>query len=196
MGVEWLTYNPFVFEHFHRVARSTAPCLVTSVRGLLPEARRVADVGSGSGAYAAEFAAAGLSASACEYSPKGRKMAMRQGISCVPFDLTLEPPADLAGPFDLAYCFEVAEHVPPELGDRLVAFLSGLAPSVLFSAAQPGQGGHGHINEQPADYWISRFAAAGMEFDTGRTKAVRESLRAGATRSWWLERNVVWLNRC
>ncbi len=32
---------------------------------------------------------------------------------------------------------------------------------VAFTAASPGQGGTGHINEQPAGYWTARFAARG-----------------------------------
>lgn len=65
--------------------------------------------------------------------------------------------------FDLAISLEVAEHLPPERADTFVADLCALAPVVLFSAAIPGQGGHGHLNEQWPAYWVERFEANGYE---------------------------------
>jgi hypothetical protein len=53
---------------------------------------------------------------------------------------------------------EVAEHLPETVGQRLVSELTRIAPAVLFSAAIPGQGGTGHINEQWQDYWAKSFA--------------------------------------
>lgn len=63
--------------------------------------------------------------------------------------------------FDLAQCLEVAEHLPPSRAAGFVAELCALAPAVMFSAAQPGQGGEHHINEQPLSYWQALFAAEG-----------------------------------
>jgi len=37
--------------------------------------------------------------------------------------------------------------------------LTEAAPVVAFSAALPGQGGDGHINERPASYWARLFAS-------------------------------------
>lgn len=39
--------------------------------------------------------------------------------------------------------------------------LCALAPVVLFSAAAPGQGGLGHVNEQWPAYWVERFERHG-----------------------------------
>jgi hypothetical protein len=60
--------------------------------------------------------------------------------------------------YDLAICLEVAEHLDEAAGRKLVAFLTGSADIVAFSAAVPGQGGPGHINEQWLDYWVQAFA--------------------------------------
>jgi hypothetical protein len=51
---------------------------------------------------------------------------------------------------------EVAEHLAPALAPRLVSFLSTF-PLVAFTAAPPGQGGTGHINEQPKSYWEALY---------------------------------------
>lgn len=68
-------------------------------------------------------------------------------------DMTLEES------FDLAASLEVAEHLAPERGPALIEMLTRAAPIVLFSAAIPGQGGQGHVNERFLDYWGGLFAA-------------------------------------
>jgi hypothetical protein len=93
--------------------------------------------------------------------------------------------------FDLAYCFEVAEHVPAPLGDILVGFISTHGREVLFTAAQPGQGGTGHINEQHPSYWQERFARYGKQLDVERTVAIRHTLAAADLESRWLEKNAM-----
>lgn len=60
--------------------------------------------------------------------------------------------------FDLAISLEVAEHLPHEKSEDFIAFLTNLADIILFSAAIPGQGGVGHINEQWPAYWSERFS--------------------------------------
>jgi len=64
--------------------------------------------------------------------------------------------------YDLALCIEVAEHLSPEAGDGLVGAITGASDVVLFSAAICGQGGTGHVNEQPQQYWVEKFALKGF----------------------------------
>jgi hypothetical protein len=89
----------------------------------------------------------------------------------------------------------VAEHLPPELGDALVAFLGGLGPRVLFTAAAPGQGGQGHINEQPREYWIDRFAACGMQYLPGETDRIRAALCQHLSHGRWIADNALVFGR-
>jgi SAM-dependent methyltransferase len=87
-------------------------------------------------------------------------------------DLQLEPerfvrhdltrPLDLGRTFDLVVCLEVAEHLPADAADELLASLVRHAPAVLFSAAIPYQGGRNHVNEQWQSHWIARFDALGL----------------------------------
>ena len=84
----------------------------------------------------------------------------------------------------------MAEHLPQELGDRLVAFVAGLAPIIVFSAAQPGQGGLAHINEQPLAYWRDRFAESGCQFDPDLTEQYRVSVKNHGADEIWLLSNV------
>jgi SAM-dependent methyltransferase len=63
--------------------------------------------------------------------------------------------------YDLAICLEVAEHLPAHRADWLVDELARLSDVVLWSAAIPGQGGDGHINERPHAHWRDLWAARG-----------------------------------
>ena len=70
----------------------------------------------------------------------------------------LERPIQAARTYDLAMSLEVAEHLSPQRAAGFVHDLTRLSPTVLFSAAIPGQTGEGHINEQWPDYWRELFA--------------------------------------
>lgn len=65
-----------------------------------------------------------------------------------------------AEPADLVLCWEVAEHLPPEAAEILCeSIISSTASQgiVLFTAATPGQGGMGHLNEQLPSYWREKL---------------------------------------
>jgi SAM-dependent methyltransferase len=83
------------------------------------------------------------------------------------FDLAA--PLDLGDRFDLVVSLEVAEHLPPERSDSFVESLCRHSDAVLFSAAIPGQGGTGHVNEQWQSHWAAMFASRGYKpFDIVR----------------------------
>ena len=73
----------------------------------------------------------------------------------------LEDPVGIDETFDLAMSIEVAEHLRGERASTFVSSLVSLSDLVLFSAAFPGQGGTGHINEQWPSYWAALFAVHG-----------------------------------
>lgn len=68
-----------------------------------------------------------------------------------------------------------------------MALLCSLADIVLFSAAQPGQGGEFHLNERPLAYWQRSFGRLGFQtFDAVRP-LIADDRRAEA----WYRRNVL-----
>src|SRR5260370_20807230 len=89
--------------------------------------------------------------------------------------------------FDLALCLEVAEHLPDRFSTQLVRGLTDLAPIVLFSAAVPGQGGTGHVNEQWPEYWRNLFKERGFAMLDPIRPIVREDHRI----EWWYRQNMV-----
>lgn len=91
------------------------------------------------------------------------------------------------GSADLAMCLEVAEHVPDITGKEFVAALCQAAPIVVWSAAVPGQGGYGHINERYQDYWVREFAGHGFKpFDL-----IRPQIWMNSAVSWWYQQNLL-----
>lgn len=62
--------------------------------------------------------------------------------------------------FECVISFETAEHIEPDLSPTFIHNITqstAAAGSILFTAAPPGQQGCGHINCQPAQYWINLF---------------------------------------
>lgn len=74
----------------------------------------------------------------------------------------LAAPLDLGRRFDLAFCLEVAEHLPSSAAPVLVRTLTSHAPLILFSAAIPFQGGEDHVNECWPSGWRSLFESQGF----------------------------------
>jgi SAM-dependent methyltransferase len=190
LGWEWLVYNPLATMGFRRAALRNAPIVVGAIAEVFPGAHRVVDVGCASGVFVREMMDRGLDAVGVEYSARLRAKAASIGVNTYPFDVSKQTPRPPGAPFDLAMSLEVAEHVPAQFADAFAAYFRGLSHQVLFTAAQPGQGGAGHINEQPREYWIDKFAAAGFELDEKRTAAIRDRLNYGQAH-WYLPANVL-----
>jgi len=192
LGIDWLAYNPLVFLYYHEHAMASAPAVARTFEEVFPEARRFVDAGAGWGAYAAELSRRGHIVVAYENRRLGRVVARLQGVDARPFDLA-QPVVVAPAECDLAYSFEVAEHLPPKLGDRLVAFLAASAPTIVFTAAPPGQGGSGHVNEQERPYWVERFRNHRMV----ERQELRDRVAAGFrdAKSRWLTANVTVFTR-
>ena len=88
-----------------------------------------------------------------------RSMLMIKKDDFLPKDLTKE--LDLHRKFDMAMSLEVAEHLEEKYADTFVDTLCRHSDTILFSAAHVGQGGDGHVNEQPIDYWVEKFKKNG-----------------------------------
>ncbi len=96
----------------------------------------------------------------------------------------LEKPLDLKRRFELVICTEVAEHLPPAAAGTIVETIRRHADDwVLFSAATPGQGGEGHLNEQPHAYWVDLLEAGG-HFQWMRGETVDVRMAAPEALSW------------
>ena len=110
---------------------------------------------------------------------------------CIPadrfIDHDLSTPLNLGRRFDLVTCLEVAEHLPLEAAETFIDSLCRHADVVVFSAAIPGQGGTGHINERWPSFWAALFARHGYRpYDLLRSQLWWDE-RCG----WWYRQNVL-----
>ena len=171
-------YNEAFFQGLREGSLRSAMVIVPLVVDLI-RPRSVVDVGCGTGAWLTTFAFHGVE----DYL--GVDAFTPAGLLEIPPDRFMQ--ADLTRPlalgrsFDLAVALEIAEHLPDSAAECFVESLTGLAPAVLFSAAIPGQGGTGHLNERWPEYWSGLFAAAGFD-----------PIDALRPRIWHDERVEVW----
>jgi|SRR5688572_16383163 len=63
--------------------------------------------------------------------------------------------------FDLVLCLEVAEHLEEKYADTLIDNAINHSDTIVWSAANIGQGGFNHVNEQAAKYWVDKFSKKG-----------------------------------
>jgi len=80
------------------------------------------------------------------------------------------------GKFDLSISIEVAEHLLPEKSDVFIDNLVNASNKyIFFTAAIPQQGGTGHINERPTEFWIEKLKIKGFSLSEVDTKILKES---------------------
>jgi SAM-dependent methyltransferase len=174
-------YSRQFYDVIREGAQSSASALVPIVHDII-RPRSVVDVGCGEGWWAAGFAERGCTVLGVDGGH------VDPAASDFPYlAADLEQPLPDLGMFDLAICLEVAEHLTPQRAEGFVDDLCRLAPVVMFSAAIPGQGGAGHLNERPTDYWVSLFR------DHGRvvSGALRWMVWGNDQVECWYQQNLV-----
>jgi hypothetical protein len=183
-------YSSDFFDYIDLGSRTSARAVANLILQQI-KVGSLLDVGSGHGAWAAEWLAAGVKT---VVAVDGDYVSADQlAISADRFVAhDLSRPLDLGKRFDLVQSLEVAEHIAAEHADTFVANLVGHGDVVLFSAAVPHQGGEHHVNEQPPEYWRERFASHGYEvFDWLRPRiADRREIKA-----WYRYNSLIYANR-
>ena len=100
----------------------------------------------------------------------------------------LKRPLNLNRKFDLVWCFEVIEHIHPDYEKHFLSTLTNHSEKILISAAKPGQGGHGHFNEQEPEYWIRKFSDLGFRYNEYFTLKVRNTFENHAENLLFFEK--------
>lgn len=89
--------------------------------------------------------------------------------------------------YDAAICIEVAEHLNPSISHHLIKCLTQNTGIVIFSAAVPFQGGHGHINCQTRDFWHEIFQNNNFQL----VDSLRQKLRDNDSLAVWYKLNML-----
>ena len=154
-----VNYSKDFFETYRDGSLRSARAVVPIILSYVPS-RSVCDVGCGVGTWLRAFKEAGVAEiQGFDGDYVDRAMLQIPAESFSPADLAV--PLKVSRQFDLAISVEVAEHLPDTVARSFVSSVASLAPAIAFSAAIPGQGGHGHINEQWPSYWAKLFLEQG-----------------------------------
>lgn len=146
---------------------SLQPSQVLDVMIRLFRPKTVLDVGCGTGKTIDYLVSYGIDAVGIE----GSKLAISKATSPERIiQANLNETVSLNRRFDAVFSYEVVEHIHPDYVDKLLATFAGHGDLIIISHAQPGQGGEGHFNEQPDDYWIDLFKRIGFEVDWPSTR--------------------------
>jgi SAM-dependent methyltransferase len=144
--------------------------------------KSVLDVGCGEGHAVNYFRSLGVIAHGLDGSQENVTKAVTpiqwHWISNIPFVM----------PVDMVWCCEVAEHIPEERVPELLQVLCN-GKIIAMNAATPGQGGYGHVNEQPHEYWIDKLIDKGYTYSNTDSDFLRAycSLEDGS--NCWFARN-------
>jgi SAM-dependent methyltransferase len=140
------------------IAASSAARMLQMLHYVQPY-RSVVDVGCGTGSWLKEAKALGADRVLGYDGPwvpeAGHGLVLRED-EFVAVDLSACLPL-VDDRFDIALCLEVGEHLPLAMAATLVERLCAASDVVVFSAAVPGQGGSGHVNEQLQSWWWLHF---------------------------------------
>lgn len=163
---------------------------------LQPES--VIDVGCGPGIYLVPFKPAAR-VLGVDGAPEAGKALEPGEFVTADFRQDWFPSDPAGGPavFDLALCIEVAEHLPPDRAFYLTSLLCQTATkAIFFSAAQPGQGGTLHLNEQPREWWLEKFRRHGFDLHP-RNDELTAAIAANphCQRVQWLVGNAMLLGK-
>lgn len=181
---EWHTWHKWTNEWSTRA--------LFAVFAHLGVPRHMTDIGCADGHLVKVAASLGIEADGVDIAVK-----RESGPNYELFQQDLTEPVGVE-PVDLVICWEVAEHLPAKAADTLCDSLANNVwenGHLVFTAATPGQGGHGHINEQPHSYWRQKLEARGLTYYSETTEALRATWKAVTGPAWWYPQNVMVFRR-
>jgi SAM-dependent methyltransferase len=167
-------YNDEFFNYINDFSKKSALEVITNIKALL-NISSVLDVGCGQGAWLKIWQDLGVTEiKGIDGNYVDKNNLLIDNADFIAHDLSKE--FNLNQKFDLVTSFEVAEHITDTAADIFISSLISHGDIILFSAAVPGQGGEGHVNEQDYPYWIKKFNSLGYSaYDALRPKIINNN---------------------
>ncbi|MFT6836099.1 MAG: hypothetical protein ACJA0H_002144 [Francisellaceae bacterium] len=183
-------YNQQFYDKQSTESFQSAVTVITALKRVLCyEINSIVDFGCGVGPWLAaanELGVENVYGTDGNYVPRDRLLIPEDSF----FPNDLSKPESIKLPvsrFDLTITLEVAEHLPESSAKPFVKKLCDSSDVVLFSAAIPYQGGHGHVNENWPEYWAALFA----EFDFVPFDIIRPAVWNDDKVCWWYKQNIL-----
>ena len=149
------------------------------------QAKKVTDLGAGTGVYVEELRRLGVAAQGYDIADPQPRPDLVQKRTMF----------GVQDPADVVVCLEVAEHVLSHLAELVIASCwRNVKPGgyCVFSAAQPGQGGVGHINCRYPEYWRNLAREAGFVLVPNQEQQMLRDIRAGYHMGWFANNGQLW----
>lgn len=184
-------YSPKYFQTLvEPYARRSAPQMARSIVETFSPASAV-DVGCGSGVLLTELRKLGVrNLLGLDSAEAGLDIARARAVDVRSFDISTDRWTEQKT-FDIAISMETAEHLPVASTEQYVVLLCEFAPVVIFTAAHPGQGGIGHLNEQPPEYWIKKFQRHGFQWSEKTADAWKPIWRAAGVADFYIDNLMI-----
>lgn len=175
--------DPIDYNYIEAEERPCAARIASWIKEKL-DPSSLLDIGSGPGMYVDELIKAGVPSFGIDIDDRveGKDYLAKESIF------------DTKRTADTVICFEVLEHIDPKFADQEVdALYNAIEPggTLVFTAAQPGQGGVGHINCRKKDYWLKKFIAKGLIYHPGLTEDLITFERQGIHMGWFVNNVMV-----
>jgi SAM-dependent methyltransferase len=175
--------DPIDYNYIEAEERPCAARIASWIKDVI-KPKNVLDIGSGPGMYVDELIKVGVDAHGIDIDDRveGKDYLSKESIF------------DTKRTADTVICFEVLEHIDPIFADQEVDALYNAVESggtLIFTAAQPGQGGVGHINCRPRSYWYDKLVARGLVYDRDISKALIDYELKGIHMGWFVNNVMV-----
>jgi len=142
----------------------------------------VLDIGCGPGHFVESLRDKGLNATGLDIDERviGKSYLLQKSL----FDMTETA--------EVTMCIEVAEHIENQHSDTIVdKVYAATEKTLIWTAAQVGQGGIGHINCQPKEYWAEKLVAKGFVRNTDKENQLLEFIKQGPYMGWFINNLMI-----
>jgi glycosyltransferase involved in cell wall biosynthesis len=151
------------------------------------EPKTVLDIGCGPGIYVQSLQKHGIHAHGIDIDLRVHGHPYLEYKSLFDLDQTARA--------ELVVCMEVIEHIESDLEDQVIARVSAVVgKTLIWTAAVPGQGGIGHINCQPKEYWAEKFQSAGLVRNLQKEQQLISYAQSGYHMGWFTN-NLLYFER-
>ena len=175
--------DPIDYNYIEAEERPAAARIAEWIKNNL-DPKSLLDIGSGPGMYVDELIKAGVPAFGIDIDDRveGKDYLAKESIF------------DTKRTADTVICFEVLEHIDPKFADQEVDALYNAindGGTLILTAAQPGQGGVGHINCRKKEYWLKKLTDKGLIYLPDLTKELIDFERQGYHMGWFVNNVMI-----